>query len=94
MTGAMETMDDAVQVAVAPLSSGWTVQCEHVCETTVFRTGGRAEAHARTLAAALSRAGHDAQLTITDRSGFVIGACRYFAAGDHGERASRDLKAA
>jgi phage replication-related protein YjqB (UPF0714/DUF867 family) len=94
MTGAMETMNGAVKVVVVPLDGGWAVQCDGVCETTVFRAGGRAEAHARALAVALSRAGYHAHLIITDRRSLAIGACLSFAAGDPGEPAPRDLRAA
>lgn len=58
-------------ILVSPLESGWAVLCAGL-EPLVFRSGGRAEAAARQLAACLAELGRAVQLRIMDRTRNVI----------------------
>ena len=70
-------MSAAVKISVIPLDFGWAVDAESAFEPMVFRSGGRAEAHARALAIALSRAGAHAYVIINDSTGRTVGANFY-----------------
>jgi hypothetical protein len=61
---------------VLPLADGWAVRCLDL-ETLVFRSGGRAEAQARRLAACLARLGRAVQVRILDRAHNLVGAQLY-----------------
>lgn len=66
-----------VTICVVPLGEGWAVEQEDLAESLVFISGGRAEAAARKLARATSRAGMSAEIVIHDRNGQVVGRQRY-----------------
>lgn len=59
-------------VWVSPLAGGWAVLCAGM-EPLVFRSGGRAEAHARRLAASLAKLGAAAQVRVLDRRRSLVG---------------------
>lgn len=61
---------------VSPLADGWAVICAGI-EPLVFRSGGRAEAQARRLAACLAKLGRAVQVRILDRSRNLVGAQIY-----------------
>ena len=61
---------------VSPLADGWAVLCAGI-EPLVFRSGGRAEAQARKLAACLAKLGRAVQVRILDRSQTLVGAQLY-----------------
>ena len=61
---------------VSPFANGWTVWCAGI-EPLVFRSGGRAEAHAKRLAACLARLGRAVQVRILDRSSNLVAAQLY-----------------
>lgn len=61
---------------VSPLADGWAVLCAGL-EPLVFRSGGRAEAQARRLAACLARLGRAVQVRILDRARNLVGAQLY-----------------
>jgi hypothetical protein len=63
-------------ILVSPLANGWAVLCAGL-EPTVFRSGARAEAQAKRLAACLSRLGRAVQVRILDRSRNLVGAQLY-----------------
>lgn len=58
---------------VSPLADGWAVLCAGI-EPLVFRSGARAEAQAKALAACLARLGRAVQVRILDRSRTLVGA--------------------
>lgn len=66
-------------ILVSPLATGWAVLCAGI-EPLVFRSGGRAEAQARRLAACLAKLGRGVQVRILDRSRNLVGAQLYPAA--------------
>jgi len=66
-------------ILVSPLANGWAVLCAGI-EPLVFRSGGRAEAQARRLAACLAKLGRGVQVRILDRSRNLVGAQLYPAA--------------
>jgi hypothetical protein len=59
-------------ILVSPVAGGWAVACAGL-EPLLFRSGGRAEAQARRLAACLSRLGRAVQVRVLDRSRNVVG---------------------
>lgn len=61
---------------VSPLADGWAVLCAGL-EPLVFRSGGRAEAQARHLAACLARLGRAVQVRVLDRGHNLVGAQLY-----------------
>lgn len=61
---------------VSPLADGWAVICAGI-EPIVFRSGGRAEAQARRLAACLAKLGRAVQVRVLDRSRNLVGAQLY-----------------
>ncbi len=61
---------------VSPLAEGWAVFCAGF-EPLVFRSGGRAEAQARRLAACLAGLGRSVQVRILDRARNLVGAQLY-----------------
>ena len=61
---------------VSPLADGWTVLCAGI-EPLVFRSGGRAEAQAKHLAACLARLGRAVQVRILDRGLNLVGTQLY-----------------
>lgn len=63
-------------ILVSPLAGGWAVLCAGL-EPLVFRSGGRAEAQAKCLAACLARLGRAVQVRILDRSRNLVGAQLY-----------------
>jgi hypothetical protein len=70
---------DEILLTVAPVASGWSVDCS-LLQTTFFRSGARAEAEARRLAIELSGVGHDVRLRVRDRAEQVVATHRYFGA--------------
>ena len=64
---------------VQPLAGGWAVLCAGL-EPLVFRSGGRAEAQAKRLAACLARLGRAVQVRIHDRAQNLIATQLYPAA--------------
>ena len=60
-------------ILVSPLANGWAVLCAGI-EPLVFRSGGRAEAQAKRLAACLAKLGRAVQVRILDRSRNLVGA--------------------
>lgn len=58
---------------VSPLAGGWAVFCADL-EPIVFRSGARAEAQAKRLAACLAKLGRAVQVRILDRSRTLVGA--------------------
>lgn len=58
---------------VSPLAGGWAVFCAGL-EPIVFRSGARAEAQAKRLAACLAKLGRAVQVRILDRSRTLVGA--------------------
>lgn len=63
-------------ILVSPLAGGWAVLCSGL-EPIVFRSGARAEAQARKLAACLAKLGRAVQVRILDRSRNLVGAQLY-----------------
>lgn len=63
-------------ILVSPLANGWAVLCAGL-EPMVFRSGGRAEAQAKRLAACLAKLGRAVQVRILDRSRNLVGAQLY-----------------
>lgn len=63
-------------ILVSPLANGWAVLCAGL-EPIVFRSGARAEAQARRLAACLAKLGRAVQLRILDRSRNLVAAQLY-----------------
>ena len=61
---------------VSPLADGWTVRCAEF-EPLVFRSGRRAEAEAKRLAACLAGLGRSSQVRIHDRKMNLIGTANY-----------------
>jgi hypothetical protein len=61
---------------VSPLADGWAVLCAGL-EPLVFRSGGRAEAQARRLAACLAKLGRAVQVRVLDRGFNLAGAQLY-----------------
>ena len=57
---------------VSPLADGWAVLCSGL-EPLVFRSGGRAEAQARRLAACLAELGRGVQVRVLDRARNLVG---------------------
>jgi hypothetical protein len=57
-------MPDKHEIRVKPCGDGWTVECDEVGQPILFITGGRAEHHARAMAAAMAKAGCDVRLLI------------------------------
>jgi hypothetical protein len=57
---------------VSPLATGWAVICTGL-EPLVFRSGGRAEAQAKRLAACLAKLGRGVQVRIEDRAQNLVG---------------------
>jgi hypothetical protein len=72
-------MPDKHQIRVKPCGDGWTVECDEVGQPILFITGGRAEHHARAMAAAMAKAGCDVRLLICDRKGDVVAIGRHFS---------------
>ena len=63
-------------ILVSPLADGWAVICAGL-EPLVFRSGARAEAQAKRLAACLAKLGRAVQVRIFDRSRNLVGARLY-----------------
>jgi len=63
-------------ILVAPLADGWAVLCAGL-EPLVFRSGARAEAQAKKLAAVLARLGRAVQVRILDRGRNLVGTQLY-----------------
>lgn len=63
-------------ILVSPLAGGWAVLCSGL-EPIVFRSGARAEAQAKKLAACLAKLGRAVQVRILDRSRNLVGAQLY-----------------
>ncbi|MFZ5721177.1 MAG: hypothetical protein ACOY5Y_17085 [Pseudomonadota bacterium] len=61
---------------VSPLADGWAVICAGI-EPIVFRSGGKAEAQAKRLAACLAKLGRAVQVRILDRSRTLVGSQLY-----------------
>lgn len=61
---------------VSPLADGWAVICAGI-EPIVFRSGGKAEAQAKRLAACLEKLGRAVQVRILDRSRTLVGSQLY-----------------
>ncbi|HEY8616249.1 hypothetical protein [Phenylobacterium sp.] len=68
------------RISVTPVDGGWSLACEGETQPQLFLSGRCAEAQARALALALSRAGDEAFVYIHDRTDALIGATRYSAA--------------
>jgi hypothetical protein len=66
-------------ILVSPLADGWAVLTAGI-EPLVFRSGARAEAAARRLAACLAKLGRAVQVRVLDRSRNLVGAQLYPAA--------------
>ena len=58
-------------ILVSPLADGWAVICAGL-EPLVFRSGARAEAQAKKLAACLAKLGRAVQVRIHDRARNLI----------------------
>lgn len=71
---------DLVTLRVHPAAGGWWLDCDLPLQPTYFRSGARAEAVARGLAAHLAATGREAQVVITDRGLRDVAAQRYRAA--------------
>lgn len=63
-------------ILVSPLADGWAVLCVGL-EPLVFRSGGRAEAQARRLAACLAKLGRAVQVRVLDRARNLVGTQLY-----------------
>ncbi len=63
-------------ILVSPVADGWAVICAGL-EPLVFRSGARAEAQAKRLAACLAKLGRAVQVRILDRSRNLVGARLY-----------------
>lgn len=63
-------------VLVTPVAEGWAVSAPDI-EPLVFRSGARAERHARALAAGLAQAGEAVQVRVLDRSRTLVGTQHY-----------------
>jgi hypothetical protein len=63
-------------ILVSPLADGWAVICAGL-EPLVFRSGARAEAQAKKLAACLSKLGRAVQVRILDRARNLVGTQLY-----------------
>jgi hypothetical protein len=61
---------------VSPLAEGWAVFCAGI-EPLVFRSGARAEAQAKRLAACLAKLGRAVQVRILDRARNLVGTQLY-----------------
>ena len=59
-------------ILVSPLADGWAVLCAGL-EPLVFRSGARAEAQAKKLAAVLAKLGRAVQVRILDRGRNLVG---------------------
>jgi hypothetical protein len=68
-----------VLLRVRPAAGGWVVESGGRLEALRFRSGGRAEAQAHALAAAIARSGDDARVVVHDLGDREIGTRRYFA---------------
>jgi len=71
----MQTVD----FCVSPIEGGWMVEGPPALAPLVFRSGGRAEAKAETLAKAMTATGADARVVLFDRTGQPIGTKRFWA---------------
>jgi hypothetical protein len=67
------TNSSPITINVKPLRSGWTLECDGVLESQVFRTGGEAERSAVRLAAALTKAGWCARVVVRDLDNTIAG---------------------
>jgi len=63
-------------ILVSPLADGWAVLCAGL-EPLVFRSGARAEAQAKKLAAVLAKLGRAVQVRILDRGRNLVGTQLY-----------------
>ena len=63
-------------ILVSPLADGWAVVCSGL-EPLVFRSGARAEAQAKRLAACLAKLGRAVQVRIHDRARNLVGTRLY-----------------
>ena len=63
-------------ILVSPLADGWAVVCSGL-EPLVFRSGARAEAQAKRLAACLAKLGRAVQVRIHDRARNLVGTQLY-----------------
>ncbi|MBX3483196.1 hypothetical protein [Phenylobacterium sp.] len=61
---------------VAPLADGWAVLAAGI-EPLVFRSGARAEAQAKRLAAVLAQLGRGVQVRVLDRARNLVGTQLY-----------------
>ena len=61
---------------VSPLANGWAVLCAGL-EPIVFRSGARAEAQAKRLAACLAKLGRAVQVRVLDRARNLVGTQLY-----------------
>jgi len=66
-------------ILVSPVADGWAVLCSGL-EPLVFRSGARAEAQAKKLAACLAALGRAVQVRILDRGWNLVGTQVYAAA--------------
>ena len=67
----------AHRISVGPVTGGWEVRLDTTLHPMLFLSGGRAEEHARGLAARLSGAGQEAFVYIHDRSDALVGTMRF-----------------
>lgn len=70
------------KIKVGPVAGGWIVDGVEGLEPLIFRSGARAEAHARALALVIAQGGSDADVAVLDRRDRPVGAYR-FRARDH-----------
>ena len=70
---------DEVILRVGPAAGGWSVDCD-LLEPTFYRSGARAEAVGRELAAHLSGAGRNVRMLVSDRTERLVVSQRYFGA--------------
>jgi hypothetical protein len=72
-------MRSEIQIFVAPVEGGWTVQFDRDLQPLMFLSGARAEQQARALARKISQSGEDVEVLVHDRSRTLVGATRYAA---------------
>ena len=66
-------------IEVSHVNGAWRLSASGCFEPTLFRSGARAEAAARTLAARFALHGCDTRVRIRDSSNLLVGEHRYFA---------------
>lgn len=68
---------EEVVLRVQPAPVGWGVACSLSFEQIYFRSGGRAELTARSMAVRLAKSGHSVSLLVSDRTDQVIATQHY-----------------